>query len=193
MSMSQRFETPCPQCGTQVAVSTDHIGKKGRCPACAAVFPINAPVEALPDLPGASPLRPLPPGLEPLPPGFQQSAIAAPTPSAIPSLFDDVGRARALPQGDLALAEEATSLTARQTTDHARHVFQRLAEKESWQQEKIRQDFNSLMWMGVGLMVLATFWFVGGLFLGIIFFLYPPIMFVVGLFLFFKGLFRFAE
>lgn len=94
---------------------------------------------------------------------------------------------------DIALVDEPHSISAQQTTDHARHVFQRLAEKESWQQEKIRQDFSSLMWMGVGLMVLATFWFVGGLLLGIIFFLYPPIMFIVGLFLFFKGLFRYAE
>lgn len=192
--MSDRFETPCPQCGTQVAVSTDHIGKKGRCPACGAVFPITAPVEALPELPGASPLRPLPPGLEPLPPGFQQRALTPPTPSGATSLFDDVGPSRIMPtHDDIALVDEPHSISEQQTTDHARHVFQRLAEKESWQQEKIRQDFSSLMWMGVGLMVLATFWFVGGLFLGIIFFLYPPIMFVVGLFLFFKGLFRFAE
>ncbi len=41
---------------------------------------------------------------------------------------------------------------------------------------------------GLGLMVLAVLWFVGGLFVGYIFF-YPPILFLIGLVAFLKGLF----
>jgi predicted Zn finger-like uncharacterized protein len=84
MSTGQRFEIPCPGCGTQVAVSTAHIGKKGRCPECKTVFPIVAPeapivAEVLPsrrsEIGGqrlaVGGLQPLPHGLQPMPPGLQ--------------------------------------------------------------------------------------------------------------------------
>jgi predicted Zn finger-like uncharacterized protein len=69
---SDRFHISCPGCGTQVAVSMAHVGKKGRCPSCKTVFPITAPAAAEPvvaDLVpiGSGGLQPLStPGLQPL-------------------------------------------------------------------------------------------------------------------------------
>jgi hypothetical protein len=191
--MSERFESPCPQCGTQVAVSTEHVGKKGRCPACRAVFPITAPVELLPELSLASPLRPLPPGLEPLPPGFQASAVLAPAAPGASSLFDGLGKPPPKPASDaLAPSPEPCPVAAAQASDQVRQVFQRLAEKEHWQQERVREHLNGVMWMGVGMMAMAAVWFCAGLYFGIVFFRDPPILFVVGLGAFIKGLLRYS-
>jgi hypothetical protein len=44
---TEKFTIACPQCGEVVAVSQAHVGKKGRCKVCHAVFPIVAPVAGL--------------------------------------------------------------------------------------------------------------------------------------------------
>src|SRR5688572_21768294 len=72
MSSSDRFHISCPGCGTQVAVSMAHVGKKGRCPSCKTVFPIAAPAAAsepvMADLVpvGSGGLQPLSTGLQPM-------------------------------------------------------------------------------------------------------------------------------
>jgi hypothetical protein len=74
MSSGDRFNLPCPSCGTNVTVARAHIGKKGRCPTCKTVFPITAPVETA-DLLELEPLPSLQPqGLAPWPQqGFDQA------------------------------------------------------------------------------------------------------------------------
>lgn len=42
-SVTDKFTIACPQCGEVVFVSRAHVGKKGRCKLCHAVFPIVAP------------------------------------------------------------------------------------------------------------------------------------------------------
>src|SRR6476619_6509129 len=97
---SDRFEIPCPGCGTQVAVSMAHVGKKGRCPQCKTVFPIVAPAPA-PSLglqpirsglqpigsPGLQPIgapaQPMPPGLKPIG-GSRSQPAPAPAPGLQP-------------------------------------------------------------------------------------------------------------
>lgn len=77
MSTSERFNIPCPQCGVLVAVSRAHIGKKGRCPECKTVFPIQeptAPVPGLTPMKAAPALQPIAPNLQPLAPGLQPLA-----------------------------------------------------------------------------------------------------------------------
>ncbi len=56
-----------------------------------------------------------------------------------------------------------------------------------WSWER-RQTGKGKLW-GIILMVIAVVWFFGALALGWIFY-YPPILFLIGLYTFFKGLFR---
>src|SRR5262245_17069972 len=91
MSANDRFNIPCPGCGTNVAVSLAHVGKKGRCPNCKTVFPITAPATQSPVVADLVPmnsapgLQPLPsPGLQPL--GLQPLAAPGLQPIATPGL-----------------------------------------------------------------------------------------------------------
>ena len=56
-STTEKFTISCPQCGEVVLVSRAHIGKKGRCKKCQAIFPIAEPVDDLVEIPspGAAP------------------------------------------------------------------------------------------------------------------------------------------
>ena len=87
MSTSDRFTLPCPTCRTEIGVSRAHIGKKGRCPKCQAVFPIVAPAE-----PGLLDLQPLPGAFAqgapswsaPAQPSYGQPTYSPPSPAPDP-------------------------------------------------------------------------------------------------------------
>lgn len=55
--------------------------------------------------------------------------------------------------------------------------------------ESEKRGMDAGVWGGVGLMLLAVGWFVGGLMFGIIFF-YPPVLFIIGIVAVVRGLFN---
>jgi hypothetical protein len=135
--------------------------------------------------------RPLPPGLEPLPAGFQLLPLAQATAPETPSLFDDLDKPKPGPASDdFSLSAEPYPVAAPQAREQAKDVFKRVAEKEQWQKQKERMDFNGIMWSGIGMMAFAVVWFVTGLYFDILFFRDPPILFIIGLGAFVKGLLR---
>jgi hypothetical protein len=52
---TEKFTVTCPKCDKSMTVTYAHVGKKGRCPQCLNVFPIEAPLR--------SPAEDLTPGL----------------------------------------------------------------------------------------------------------------------------------
>src|SRR5262245_57731207 len=44
--MATTFVIACPDCGKQVKVSDEHVGKRVKCKACGTVYPVRAPGEA---------------------------------------------------------------------------------------------------------------------------------------------------
>jgi predicted Zn finger-like uncharacterized protein len=233
---SDKFQIICPTCQTSVTVSTAHLGKKGRCPTCKTVFPIEAqPVLAemapeedyqLAPLPGAQPSYPQAsfgqpalgqPGLTPLAPlgaapfgqptPFGQSAaFGQPTPGLTPLAGNAWGGAPNIPNplanvpnpyGAAAPIQPAGSPFgaapvnqnpyAPPTTSTWQDTMQRAAGADDWRKAKNRSDFNSSMWGGLGMMVFAVVWFVGGLMFDILFF-YPPVLFIIGLVAFVRGI-----
>src|SRR5687767_8169536 len=83
-SVAEQFTTACPQCGKQVHATKAHIGKKGRCPACGTVFPIQSPAPAARDT--LVPSDTLSEPLAPLPSGATSSIWSEFGPSAATSL-----------------------------------------------------------------------------------------------------------
>ena len=242
---TDRFNLPCPGCGTAVAVSMAHVGKKGRCPQCKTVFPISAPAAAdasvMAELIPLSPshgLQPLAAGLQPLQP-MQQPWQPAPQPAwpgtqpqqpawpgvqqqqpawqgaALPNPYGQSGSPAAygqpafgqpaspfgqpsLPFGQLArpnddelrLSPDANNPYAAPSAPNAyvQDALKAATESNNWKREKDRGDINSSLWGGIGMMALAVVWFFGALFLFDLLFIYPPILFIIGLVAFIKGL-----
>lgn len=210
MSSSDRFHISCPGCGSQVAVSMAHVGKKGRCPSCKTVFPISAPAAPEPvvaDLvpmgaPGLQPLGAA--GLQPisqpaawpaqqpawqgasLPNPYGQSASPSPFGAAAPSAYGQptspFGQTASAGDDDLRLAPDANPYTAPAAPLSSYNFAPAKPQTHSGDGE-----INGSLWGGIGMMVLAIVWFVGGLFFDIIFF-YPPILFIIGLIAFVRGL-----
>jgi len=165
MSMTMdKIAVSCPQCGQQLVVPATAIGKQGRCPSCKHIFPLEAPA-------GAYVVEPLAPS--PAPP--------APSPK---SIWDEqLG-------GDYALQPLPTSppmpaapnpyipATAQATKGKYRHGF-------GWEHRAL----DAGMMGGLGMMALAVVWFLVGFFCLNRIFFYPPILFIIGLIGFIKGLF----
>jgi len=243
MSSSDRFHISCPGCGTQVAVSMAHVGKKGRCPSCKTVFPITAPAASEPVMAdlvpvGSGGLQPLSAdgllplgnsglqpigsaGLQPLtsqpfgsqpfgsqpfgaqtspqtwpqssqPAAWQGSSIPNPYGNSAPSSpfgqsaapygqAGAYGQSSSAGDGELRLVPDANPYAAPATPAS----FNFAPAKP--QKRSVDGEINGSLWGGIGMMVLAVVWFVGGLFFDIIFF-YPPILFIIGLVAFVKGL-----
>lgn len=54
-TMATTFVIACPDCGKQVKVTDEHVGKRVKCKQCGAVFPVKAPADAAkapPPVPG---------------------------------------------------------------------------------------------------------------------------------------------
>lgn len=223
MSTSDRFQIAYPGCKTQVAVSLAHVGKKGRCPSCKTVFPIVAPAASAPvvaDLVplGPADLQPLPFGLQPLPAGLQplqpmqqswpqnpqpawqnagipnpygQSAAASPFGQTAPSPFDQggFGQGAKPTDDDLRLEPASNPYAAPQAQGH----LQQAAFGQPPKPSAGNDELNGSLWGGIGMMVLAVVWFfVALIFFDTIFF-YPPILFIIGLVAFIKGLVNLAS
>jgi hypothetical protein len=167
----------CPQCGKQLMVPVSAAGKQGRCPSCSNVFvlPTLVAAEEVEDELRLQPLAGDPFGqnmhvsshqLQPTAPQAYAPQAYAPQTYAPPA--GGYGQPTAQPAGFEVPNPYAP----------AAYPQTKSAEGGGW---------DGSMIGGILMMLGAVVWFVGGLFFDIIFF-YPPILFVIGLVAFFKGM-----
>lgn len=187
MSISDRFTITCPTCRADVGVSRAHIGKKGRCPQCKTVFPIAEPegpgqldLEPLPRSPAA--LQPWPATPQPLPPASLSSLGSLPNP------YGSTYAAPPQPLSPLASDDFRLAPMQTETALPSKPAFQ-----ESWQQpgtqlpvENANEGLKTLLG-GLAAMAVAVIWFCSALIFFDVLYFYPPVLFVIGLFMFVQG------
>jgi hypothetical protein len=181
-TVAEKIQIGCPSCGKKLTVPRSTAGKQGRCPACKHVFLIEAPAA---DVPLAAELVPMDDGaLAPLsgdPFGAANSSDYTLQP-AQPSAFypnyatSSGGSPGTLPAQQTIPNPYAPSVTPAPASDSG----------GGW-------GMNAGIGGGLLLMLLAVVWFFGALFLADRIFFYPPIMFIIGLIAFFKGLVKAAS
>lgn len=217
MAASGKVDINCPQCKARLAVPVAAMGKSGKCPHCQNIFPLAMPASraaaAAPVLAAASSLSPLTP-LAPAPysdAGFAPwgSADLMPiseaqlTPlSASPGLMPMGGGSAftsSLPQSDYTLQSAApvpyspsatlpsNSSLASEYLSNANASYNESKKRKYSSNDGEGWGINAGIGGGAVMMLIAVVWFVVGLFAGWIFF-YPPILFIVGLIAFFKGI-----
>jgi hypothetical protein len=211
MSSTDRFHITCTGCGTRVAVSKAHIGKKGRCPTCKTVFPITAPAAPEPivaDLvPTTADLQPISTygleplsatGLQPLPQSwpapqtawqassipnpYGQSGPPSPVGAAAPSSYGQPASSFGQP----AAGEDELRLAA-DANPYAAPTAPVSSFNFAPAQPLPDGTIRGSILGGIGMMVGAVVWFVGGLFFDILFY-FPPVLFIIGLVAFVKGM-----
>jgi hypothetical protein len=178
---TEKMPAFCPQCTRKLMVPVSAAGKQGRCPACSHVFVLEAPVaaavvEPLPDLQPLADLQPIASG-----------------PYAQKSSADDYALQPLPPQTELASNSYAanqygSSPAAAATVPNPYAPTPPMPEKYSHGFGWEHKGWDAGMIGGLVMMAIALVWFFGGLALGVIFY-YPPILFIVGLVGFFRGLF----
>jgi len=160
MSMTmEKISVSCPQCGQQLVVPASAAGKQGRCPSCKHIFALEVPVAA--------------------------QFVEPPPPSQAPnSIWDESSKGDYTlkpldpPASPMPVAPNPyVSPAAQATKGRYQHGF-------GWE----HRGWDAGMMGGLGMMAIAAVWFIGGWMCGIIFY-YPPILFIIGLIGFFKGLF----
>jgi hypothetical protein len=180
MSTAQgKIPVACPQCGKNLMVPASVAGKQGRCPACQHVFAIPAPpafdeddLEPIPDL------APLDNGPF-APTAGNPFAATAPAYAQQPQSYYPNYQAPAQPQHTLANQYMANAAASQPQYDP-------YAAKEG----DTDRDWGINAGMGGGLLLMlgAVVWFFGALLFFDLIFYYPPIMFIIGLVAFFRGL-----
>jgi len=181
-----KISVACPRCGKNLLVPASVAGKQGRCPACQNVFLISAPppvyeedLEPIPELApidngGFSPLGGDPFGQaanNPFAPGASSGHTLQPTqPQQYYQNYQAAPQQQALANPYMVSAAAADPYASKGgDTDR------------DW-------GINAGMGGGLLLMIGAIVWFfVALLFFDVIFF-YPPIMFIIGLVAFIKGI-----
>jgi hypothetical protein len=159
----------CPHCNKRLRVPTSAIGKHGRCPQCSNVFPLEEEVfEAEPVAPATT----------------FASSYDSPNPfSNSPAAASSSGKASESFEGDYQVEPAQPTVTQSAfptaTTYAASHPAQLSKKGDFW---------NSSVLGGIALMLIAVVWFVAGLLLIDRIFIYPPIMFVIGIVTTVKGL-----
>ena len=190
-------------CGKTLRVNDDLAGKRARCPACQAAVTI----------PAADPGFEVVEDAAPPPPRRATPVLARPAakPPAPPPPPDDAGfdvvddeddgrgyKAKAVNARrlDEDAAEERRRARRRRKDDdrddedeYDRATRRRAQAKESKLKSRSYEHrvINGGMMGGLAAMAIAAVWFIVGLALGVIFF-YPPILFVIGLVGFIKGM-----
>ena len=79
--MATTFVIACPECGKQVKVSDEHVGKKIRCKGCEHIYPVAAPGGPPPVPKGPAGPPPVKPKAGPPP---VKPKVASPSPPALP-------------------------------------------------------------------------------------------------------------
>jgi len=202
----------CPNCNKRLLVPAGTLGKQGRCPACQTVFTLEQLWEAEPVAPAPptmAPLAPLSPFGAPAPPAQNawgtppQSPFAnsASNPWSSPTAAVPVGNPFGNPnasqpnsspygdddfQGDYQL-QAAPPVPA---NPYSSPAIMPVSSSYAAPYAKPRKEktWDSSVLGGIAMMIIAVVWFVGGLAVNIIF-IYPPILFIIGLIAFFKGIF----
>ena len=187
-----KISVACPRCGKNLLVPASVAGKQGRCPACQNVFLISPPppvyeedLEPIPDLApldngGYAPHAPA--GFAPLSGDpFAQGANNPFAPSA--SSAFTLPPAQPQPYQNYQAAPQQQALMNPYMASAAADAYapKRGDTDRDW-------GINAGMGGGLLLMIGAIVWFfVALLFFNVIFF-YPPIMFIIGLVAFIKGI-----
>ena len=151
----------CPSCGKNLTVPLSAAGKKGRCPSCSHIFLLEAP---------PSPIDP-----EPLP----ELAPLQNDPLGDVDVSDYTLQALP-PQAFAAPAPSAPNPYAPPSISSRRQA--------SSGQGFIEKLWESGMFGGLAMMVIAIVWFFGALVFADRIYFYPPILFIIGLVRFFQGL-----
>jgi hypothetical protein len=172
----------CPKCGKNLQVPTEAMGKNGRCPSCSHLFPLQEPLQASYAQPALSAPAPAysPPALPspPVVPAYTPSSgSAVPQPNPFAGEYD-WPRPSPDPFASTQPLGAPSGYSAPNNTPKYSHGFG--LEHRGW---------DAGMLGGLAMMGIAALWFVLGLACGYIFF-YPPILFVIGLIGFFRGLFN---
>ena len=186
MNAAAKVPVSCPKCGKQLMVPTTAAGKQGRCPACTHVFLLPALLE-MPEsdeLPQLAPLASDPFGQNVPTSGYQLQATA---PQAYPPAAYPYGSPPAqqpFSQQPLAqqpmnphLANAYAEAAQRKSSDKYNHGFG--LEQRGW---------DAGMMGGLAMMLIGGVWLVVGLYFGWIFY-YAPILIIIGLVGFVRGLF----
>lgn len=181
-NMVEKMPVYCPQCNKKLLVPVSAAGKQGRCPACTATFLLEAPYAASVVDPHPQ-LQPLAAGdLQPIGNssfGPPDEYSLAPPPSA-PAGASPFGTAMGgKPQREAAFQVPNPYAPAPADAKPVKYGHGLGWEHRGW---------DAGMLGGLLMMVIALVWFFGGLWLGVLFY-YPPILFIIGLVGFFRGLF----
>jgi len=198
----------CPNCNKRLLVPAGTLGKQGRCPACQTVFTLEQLWEAEPVQPAAPQLAPLSPfgasapsqnAFAPAAPNAWGAPAPAASPFGNPAPAANSWGTPAAPsaakspysdddfQGDYQM-QAAPPVTVNPYSTPQYTPVSSGGYSGSYQRKPESNFWNGSVMGGIALMVIAVVWFVGGLAVNIIF-IYPPIMFIIGLVTFFKGLF----
>ncbi len=157
----------CPNCDKRLLVPAGTLGKQGRCPACKSVFTLEELFEAEPV---ATPVGPT---------SFNTGGNSWPAPATTKSPFGD--------DEDFNDYQLQAAYAAPQV--HPQSMPSSLPSYQgSYQPPKPERTWDSSVLGGIAMMVIAVVWFFGALALGVIF-IYPPILFIIGLIATIKGLF----
>ena len=190
-------EVSCPKCGTQLAVPSQFVGKKGRCTGCQDVFVIMPKAAAAPASSPFSQPSSLPPVRTPAPQsGMPPSSLtplgSTPQLGGNGSLFDDDDfKLAPLPSAPVSsLPPSQYGQTSNPYSAPAPSQFY----DGGYSPEN---QHGGIQWGtvggGVATMTIAVVWFVGAYMLANLIFIYPPILFIFGLIAAVKGLMGSSE
>jgi hypothetical protein len=163
----------CPQCGKQLMVPVSAAGKQGRCPSCSNVFVLPALVaaEEVEDELRLQPLAGDPFAQNTLVSNHQLQPTA---PQAyIPQAYAPPAGGYGQPAGQPAPFQVPNPYAP------AAYPQKSAEEGGGWDASIVG---------GIVMMLGAIVWFFGALLLFNVFFIYPPILFVIGLVAFFRGM-----
>lgn len=188
---SPTIQVACPKCGKHLKAPAAAAGKKARCPSCQSLMMLPVPGTAgapaaypNPAFPSA-PLPNLPvPGAAAA--GPQQPLAGSALSGGLSDLLDEAQPSGWNAGDGYAVAAPEPAPTSSAAVDTRFEAIKPVKAKKRRKSKSFSDNSSALA--GLGLMILAVVWFVGGLFVGYIFF-YPPILFLIGLVTFLKGLF----
>ena len=150
-AVAEKIDVSCPQCGRNLRIPAESLGRRARCPSCSNLFAFEASTAAAPAEYNASP--------------------SAATEDWPPRTAEPFSPAALNPYASPPAPATATS------EKNYNHGF-------GWE----HRGWDKGMVGGLAMMGIAAVWFFVGLACGIVFY-YPPILFVIGLVGFFRGLF----
>lgn len=164
----EKVSVVCPSCNKRLLVPGTSLGKQGRCPACQTVFTLEQLYEAEAVAPPSNDTWGAPP---------TSNSFGAPAASPFDNSNDDYQLQAAPPQS------YASTLNNAYASPQINSVpaYNRPAESG--------QFWDSSVLGGIALMLIAVVWFFGALFAFNVFFIYPPILFIIGFITMVKGIF----